>query len=30
MARLGVDAAEARRLVAAADGHLWRALGEPG
>ena len=30
MARLGVEAAEARRLVAAADGHLWRALGEPG
>jgi N-acetylmuramic acid 6-phosphate etherase len=28
MARLGVDAAEARRRLAATDGHLFRALGE--
>jgi len=28
MARLGVGADEARRRIAAADGHLWRALGE--
>jgi N-acetylmuramic acid 6-phosphate etherase len=29
MARLGLDAAEARRRIDAAGGHLWRALGEP-
>jgi N-acetylmuramic acid 6-phosphate etherase len=29
MARLAVDAAEARRRLAASGGHLWRALGEP-
>jgi N-acetylmuramic acid 6-phosphate etherase len=29
MARLGVDVARARRHLAAAGGHLWRALGEP-
>jgi N-acetylmuramic acid 6-phosphate etherase len=28
MARLGVDAREARQRLAASDGHVWRALGE--